>query len=62
MLTYTYKAVGECTIQADVYGPVGQNSGEAIVWIHGGALIIGNRAGIDPEQLDRYLKALLSGC
>lgn len=59
MNTYTYKTVGSLAIQADVYGadsPSGTRK-PAIVWIHGGCLIHGNRAGIAPDQLDRYLGA-----
>lgn len=59
MITRTYKTVGTLALQADVYGTENPavNPRPAIVWIHGGALIMGNRAGIVPEQLDRYVNA-----
>lgn len=59
MKTITYKTVGTLELQADIYG-TNTSSGAlkpAIIWIHGGALIMGNRSGIQPEQLDRYLNA-----
>jgi acetyl esterase/lipase len=55
--TYTYKVVGDCAIQADVYRAPGDSVRPAILWIHGGALIMGNREGLRLEQLEKYLKA-----
>jgi acetyl esterase/lipase len=55
--TYCYKQVGDCKIQADVYRVDGSSGRPALVWIHGGALISGNRAGPHPAQLRRYLDA-----
>ena len=59
MKTFTYKSVGALSLQADVYGADTQGVARkpAIMWIHGGCLIIGNRSGIAPGQLDRYLEA-----
>ena len=55
--TYTYKVVGNCRIQADVYQASGRRPRPAILFLHGGALILGRREGIHPGQLDRYLNA-----
>jgi acetyl esterase/lipase len=44
-ITNTYKQVGELKILADVYPAAGKNR-PVVVWIHGGALIMGNREGI----------------
>ena len=55
--TYTYKRVGECDIKADVYRLPGKDVRPAVVWIHGGALIFGNRGSVRPDQLQRYLQA-----
>ena len=55
--TYTYKRVGECDIKADVYRLPGKDVRPAIVWIHGGALIFGDRSTVRPDQLQRYLQA-----
>jgi acetyl esterase/lipase len=55
--THTYKTVGECSIQADVYAGVGPGARPAIVWLHGGALMFGNRGMIHPAQLERYVHA-----
>jgi acetyl esterase/lipase len=44
--TYTYKSAGGCDIKADVvsHGPLEKRP--VVVWIHGGALIMGSRTGI----------------
>lgn len=59
MGTHTYKNVGELALRADVYGADAQAGPPrpAIIWIHGGALIMGSRSGIRPDQLERYLDA-----
>ena len=59
MITRTYKTVETLPLQADVYGAEtpADVPKPAIGWIHGGALIMGNRAGIVPGQLDRYVDA-----
>src|SRR5262245_32154216 len=54
--TIVYKTVGNCEIKADVYcastGPVRP----LIVWIHGGALMMGGRGDV-ADHLDIYLNA-----
>jgi acetyl esterase/lipase len=55
--TYTFKAAGDCQIQADVYSPAVDGARPIIVWIHGGALIGGSREGIHPRQLEKYVEA-----
>lgn len=55
--TYTYKVVGDCKIQADIYRAPDQVNQPVILWIHGGALIMGHRGNINPKQLDRYVRA-----
>lgn len=42
--TFTYKTAG-CEIRADVYGAAEGAAKPALLWIHGGALIMGNRKG-----------------
>jgi acetyl esterase/lipase len=49
--TYTYKVVGDCKTQADAYRAPGDGVRPVILWIHGGALIMGNRSGINSIQL-----------
>jgi len=44
--TYTYKTVSGLKVQADVVRPPGGAARPVVVWIHGGALIMGNRAGV----------------
>jgi acetyl esterase/lipase len=46
MKTYTYKTVGDLDIKADVYRAEEETPRSVVVWIHGGALINGHRAGI----------------
>jgi len=48
--THVYKTVGETQIHADVYRPDDAKVRPVVVWIHGGALIVGSRAGV-PKQL-----------
>jgi acetyl esterase/lipase len=43
--TLTYKTAG-CEIRADVYGASEGARRPALMWMHGGALILGNRKGI----------------
>lgn len=46
MDTYTYKRVGDLDIKADVYRVNDEKIRPVVVWIHGGALINGHRAGV----------------
>ncbi len=55
--TYTYKKVGPCEIKADVYESSGEKPHPAVVWIHGGALIMGHRGQVDRALLNKLLKA-----
>lgn len=41
--TYIYKTAGGCVLKADVYGVHEGNLKPVVIWIHGGALIIGSR-------------------
>src|SRR5262245_31675186 len=52
--TYTYKTVGDCQIQTDVYRPDVGGTRPVIVWIHGGALICGPSEGISAGKFERY--------
>src|SRR5688500_17971818 len=55
--TYTYKTIGDLPIEADVYRLPGDDVRPALVWIHGGALIMGQRGGPSLAQRKRYLDA-----
>jgi len=55
--TYTYKRVGDLEIHADVYRPDDGTTRPVAVWIHGGALIMGNRGWIDRRAKDLLLDA-----
>jgi acetyl esterase/lipase len=44
--TAVYKQVGDLKIHADVYRPANEEVLPVVVWIHGGALIMGHREGI----------------
>jgi acetyl esterase/lipase len=48
--TYVYKTVADVKISADVYRPEDTQVRPVLVWIHGGALIMGNRSQV-PGQL-----------
>jgi acetyl esterase/lipase len=54
--TFTYKTVEKCAIKADVYGATDTIRPVAI-WIHGGALIMGSRGGVDKSLLNKLLNA-----
>src|SRR6516164_11072825 len=55
--TYAYKTVGACNIEADVYRRGQDKNRPVIVWIHGGALIMGSRGQMDRELLRKLLEA-----
>jgi acetyl esterase/lipase len=48
--TYTYKTAGDVAIQADVYRADDDQVRPVVVWLHGGALIVGSRTGV-PQRL-----------
>jgi acetyl esterase/lipase len=48
--TFVYKTVGQTKVQADVYRAADPKDRPVVVWIHGGALIMGSRTGV-PQQL-----------
>jgi acetyl esterase/lipase len=50
--TFVYKTVGPTKIEADVYRRNGTEKRPAVVWIHGGALIMGNRNGIEKNVVE----------
>lgn len=58
--THVYKTADGLPIHADVYRGSGAGLRPAVLWIHGGALIMGHRGQIRAAQLQRYLDAGLS--
>lgn len=54
--TAVYKTVGDLQIRADVYRPDGHEVLPVVVWIHGGALIMGHRDGIS-GRVRNYAKS-----
>lgn len=54
--TYTFKTVGEIEIKADVFRHTDEKVRPVVVWIHGGALIMGSRTGV-PAQLMELCKS-----
>lgn len=57
MQTHTYKRVGDLEIKADVYRADDQKVRPVVVWIHGGALIMGGREGVDGRIRKMFLDA-----
>ena len=55
--TSTYKTTGDLRILADVYRKPDEVIRPAILYIHGGALIMGNRSWLNPVQVQKYLDA-----
>ena len=54
--TVTYKSVGSCDIQADIYRLPDSARPPVVLWIHGGALILGNRGMIPAQHVERLLR------
>lgn len=54
--TVVFERVGTLAIQADVYRPQGPGPFPVILWIHGGALIFGDRSMLPPDQRELYLR------
>jgi len=50
--THTFKTVDGVKIEADVHRPGDTTVRPVVVWIHGGALITGNKAGVPKNLLD----------
>jgi acetyl esterase/lipase len=57
METFTYKKMGNLEIRLDLFRAGDEPDLPVIVWIHGGALINGNRTGIDQRARQRMLDA-----
>ncbi len=55
--TFTYETVGDCAIKADIYDGSPDLRRPIAVWIHGGALIMGDRRGIDKTLLAMLIDA-----
>jgi acetyl esterase/lipase len=55
--TFTYKTVGDRAIKADVIRRDTRDRLPVAVWIHGGALIMGDRRGIDRTLRDELVNA-----
>src|SRR4029078_2923555 len=59
--THTYKTVATLPIKADMYRLPGDDVRPVIVWIHGGALIMGQRGGARLAQRRRDVGARYGG-
>lgn len=55
--THTYKVASGVEIKADVYRAAGDAVRPAVLWIHGGALILGDRRGIPSALREIILEA-----
>ncbi|MGQ9553771.1 MAG: alpha/beta hydrolase [Anaerolineae bacterium] len=56
--THVYKVFQGCQVRADVYrAPAGERPSPAIMFIHGGALIMGSRRWLNPTQVDAFCRA-----
>ena len=56
-MTYTYKTAKELEIKADVYRSDDDVIRPVVIWIHGGALILGNRQGLSGRVKKHFLDA-----
>jgi acetyl esterase/lipase len=50
--THVFKTVNDVKIHADVYRPADDKVRPVVVWLHGGALIVGSRTSIPKQILD----------
>jgi len=50
--TFPFKTVGDLKIRADVHRHADATKRPVIVWVHGGALIMGSRTGVPQQLLD----------
>lgn len=55
--TFIYKTASNTEIKADVYRLPGDEVRPAVFWMHGGALMFGDRGMLPPDQAYRYLQA-----
>jgi acetyl esterase/lipase len=55
--TYVWKIVDGHEIHADVYRAPGESVRPVILWVHGGALIIGARTSLPTDELNLYLES-----
>src|SRR2546423_1682772 len=55
--TFIYKTVGDSRIKADLYRPDGTAILPVVFWIHGGALIGGDRNDIRKDQMESYIQS-----
>ena len=59
MRTYAYKRVGDREIKANVYRSDDAKVRPVVVWIHGGALIMGGRDGVMGHVKKEFLDAVI---
>jgi acetyl esterase/lipase len=52
--------VGPLAIPADVFRPAGPGPHPVVLWIHGGALVFGDRGMLPKDERERYLRAGLA--
>jgi acetyl esterase/lipase len=55
--TFIYKTVGRCELHLDVHTTPGHPPMPAVLWIHGGGMILGSRRMLPAGQAQRYLEA-----
>ena len=58
-VTHVYKKAGDLEIKADVYREQDANKRPVVVWVHGGALIMGHRESVPGWLKDACLSLSL---
>lgn len=58
--TVTFRRLGPLALQADVFRPPSRGPHPVLLWIHGGALVFGDRGMLPQEQRERYVRAGLA--
>ena len=56
----SYRTIGTLALRADVFRPEGPGPFPVVLWVHGGALIFGDRGMLPADQRERYLRAGLA--
>ncbi len=59
-MTRVYRRVDGHDLHLDIYVPAGSGPFPVVVWIHGGALILGSRAGVRPLYVELLREAGLA--
>ena len=58
--TRTFRRAGDVDLCVDAYVPDGEATRGVLVWLHGGALVLGGRQDVSAEVLDIVVRGTTS--